>query len=85
MDGVRHGEGLFYYKEGGYYCGEWENDAMSGKGVLYYSTNKPAYDGYWREDLFHGQGILYNEFPESLDGPFDYHDFSKVENYWIKY
>ena len=47
---MRHGKGVFYYNEGGKYIGEWKQNKMFGKGVLYYPNNEIAYDGEWRND-----------------------------------
>ena len=43
LDGMRHGSGKFYYKEGSYYDGEWQNNKMHGKGTLYYPNGSIAY------------------------------------------
>jgi len=48
LGGCRHGFGSFYYEEGGKYCGEWVQNKMEGKGVLYYSSGKIAYEGEWK-------------------------------------
>lgn len=61
MGGLRHGQGTFYYKEGGKYIGEWKENKMNGKGTLYYPNDEVAYDGNWKDDQLHGNGTLYNE------------------------
>lgn len=33
------------FEDGAYYEGEFKDDKMNGKGVLYYAENQPAYDG----------------------------------------
>jgi len=73
------------FEDGAYYDGQFQQDKMSGKGVLYYAPNCPAYDGEWLDDQFHGIGTLYNECPVELEGPYDFRDFNEVDDYWIKY
>jgi hypothetical protein len=57
---MRHGRGKYFYKDGGYYDGEWVHNKMQGHGKLYYKSGKIAYDGKWSNDLFEGYGIMYN-------------------------
>lgn len=61
MNGMRSGRGKFYYLDGGVYDGEWKENRMHGRGVLYYANGEPAYDGEWQNDKFQGQGVLYND------------------------
>jgi hypothetical protein len=67
------------------YDGEWKENKMHGKGILYYASGTPAYDGEWFEDKFEGFGVLYNENPEEFNEPFDYNDFDLVEELWERY
>jgi len=46
----RHGQGSFYYQEGGYYEGNWKNNKMNGFGRLYYDNGRLAYEGQWYMD-----------------------------------
>ncbi len=82
---MRNGTGKFFYKEGSYYDGEWLNNKMHGKGMLYYASGKLAYDGEWYNDQFNGFGKVYNDEVKPLQGNFDYTDFNKLENYWEFY
>jgi antitoxin component YwqK of YwqJK toxin-antitoxin module len=50
LDGMRHGKGKFFYKEGSYYDGEWKNNKMHGFGTLYYPDGCIAYQGEWKDD-----------------------------------
>jgi len=43
--GLRHGNGKFYYADGGYYEGEWREGRMEGLGTLYYPSGSLAYLG----------------------------------------
>jgi lysyl-tRNA synthetase class I len=37
-NGMRDGYGVFYYKDGCYYQGEWRENKMHGKGQLYFNN-----------------------------------------------
>lgn len=63
---MRHGQGKFYYKDGGLYDGNWRQNKMDGQGSLYYQSGTIAYEGSWLNDQFHGRGKLSNESPEKL-------------------
>lgn len=63
---MRHGQGRFYYQDGGMYDGQWQYNKMNGKGMLYYQSGILAYDGQWKNDQFEGRGKLYNESPEKI-------------------
>lgn len=76
---MRHGKGVFYYNEGGKYIGEWKENKMNGKGVLYYPNNEIAYDGEWKDDQLWGRGTLYNEDVSQLNGSFDYKNWDQVD------
>lgn len=76
---LRHGFGTFYYKEGGKYTGDWKENKMSGKGILYYVNDQVAYDGEWKEDRLWGYGVLYNEDPHTLNHSFNYADWDDVD------
>ena len=84
-NGQRHGEGKFYYQDGGLYDGQWKKNKMDGFGKLYYQSGKLAYEGYWREDKFYGKGTLHNEVPDSLLSPYDFTNFDDIGECWIKY
>jgi hypothetical protein len=60
VNGMRHGQGTFYYQDGGRYEGNWKFNKMNGFGRLFYQTDKIAYEGEWVNDQFHGRGKLYN-------------------------
>jgi hypothetical protein len=36
-------------------------------------------------DEFYGQGKVYNEDQLPIQGPFDFTDFSEINNYWVSY
>ena len=82
---MRHGKGKFYYQDGGLYDGEWKENKMCGKGKLFYQSGKIAYEGDWDNDTFTGYGILYNEYPQSLNAPYNFEDFDNMEEVWTKF
>ena len=67
LNGQRHGKGKFYYQDGGFYDGEWNNNKMEGYGILFYQSNHKAYEGQWVNDQFHGFGKLFNDKPMNFD------------------
>ena len=82
---MKHGQGTYFYCDGGIYEGNWKNDRMDGYGKLFYENGQLAYEGYWFQDEFHGRGKVYNDLPRNFEGSFDYTDFSEVELYWVYY
>ena len=85
LNGVKEGPGKFFYENGAFFEGNFKDDKIHGRGILYYGFKKPAYDGEWEEDQFHGFGILYNEVPESDGQPYDYNDFNEIDKNWLRY
>lgn len=82
---MRHGEGKFYYQDGGLYSGNWKYNKMDGYGSLYYQSGKLAYEGNWVDDQFQGHGKLFNETPVPLNTEFDYRNFDEIDEYWEYY
>ena len=85
LNDMRHGQGKFYYQDGGLYSGNWHCNKMDGRGSLYYQSGKLAYEGDWKDDQFQGHGKLYNESPLPLPGQFDYRNFDDIDDYWQHY
>ena len=83
--GKRNGLGKFFYSEGSCYDGEWKDNKMNGYGILTYPNGAKAYEGYWKDDEFEGTGTIYNDSQATLDSPFDYTDFSQLDDYWVSY
>ena len=54
--GVKHGKGRLVL-EGSIYEGEFDNDEMSGNGVMEWENGK-KYQGEWRGGLMHGEGVF---------------------------
>lgn len=57
LEGVRHGNGSYFYRKGDRYEGEWKNDLREGSGVLW-STNGACYQGHFKADKKHGRGEI---------------------------
>ena len=57
-DGIRHGQGTYFWKSGDKYVGEWKNGKRDGKGTMYYASGK-KYIGEWKKSELHGEGIIY--------------------------
>ena len=77
---MRHGQGKFYYQDGGLYDGTWRHNKMDGFGSLFYQSGKIAYEGNWSNDQFQGHGKLYNENPYPLNqNSFDYANFDLID------
>ena len=53
-DGVPHGKGVFKYKNGNEYDGEFIKGMKDGHGR--YKSNEGEYDGFWKEDKKDGHG-----------------------------
>lgn len=81
--GKRQGKGVFQYNEGYKYEGNWQNDEMSGYGVLTCADGKVLYAGDWNKGKFDGRGTLYNQNPTV--GKFDGSDFQELGGMWVKY
>ena len=57
VDGKMHGNGRYWYEDGGVYDGQWIDSKMHGRGV-YTFANGNRYEGDWVEDLKDGHGTL---------------------------
>ena len=50
-----HGVGVFEWKDGRRYEGEYLNDKKEGYGVYSWPDGR-RYEGYWRDGMQHGEG-----------------------------
>ena len=57
-DGIRHGEGTYYWKNGNKYVGEWKNGKREGQGTYYWKKGS-KYVGEWKNSERHGKGVIY--------------------------
>jgi len=61
------GECAFYWKDGEYYIGNYENDKRNGLGT-YYWPNKEKYVGQWKDDKRNGKGTFYSKDGKEVTG-----------------
>lgn len=59
QNGMRHGEGTYFYKDGRKYVGQWKDDKEHGSGVLYSYNRNKIYDGQWQNGMRHGTCEIY--------------------------
>ncbi len=71
QDSVFHGYGLYFFEDGGYYKGDWENGTMKGKGEMLI-PDLEQYLGEFENGEYHGFGIL------------NYPDGGRYEGKWSK-
>lgn len=55
--GLRHGQGVLTWRDGGRYEGEWLEDQRHGEGVMVYA-NGNCYTGGWVQGAKHGNGTM---------------------------
>lgn len=53
-----HERGVFEWKDGSRYEGEYQHDKKEGYGVFEW-PNKKKYEGMWADGKQHGEGLLY--------------------------
>ena len=56
---VAEGYGIFYYKDGYIYEGEFKNGSQEGYGILYNENNKIIFKGQYKGNLREWYGIEY--------------------------
>ncbi|XP_076676071.1 uncharacterized protein LOC143373072 [Andrena cerasifolii] len=56
--GLRHGKGLYVFKNGARYDGEWRHGLKYGQGTFWYPDGT-RYEGEWKRDMAHGFGAYY--------------------------
>lgn len=55
---MRHGKGVYNYKDGSRYWGSWKNDLKCGVGIQIDHPTKEGYFGQWKKGKHHGRGAL---------------------------
>ena len=50
-----NGIGIYYYKDGDIFIGNYFNDKKNGKGQYIYSERKSALEGEWKEGIKNGK------------------------------
>ncbi|CAD8200737.1 unnamed protein product [Paramecium octaurelia] len=67
------------------YEGIFQGGKKQGLGKLINDDNEIIYEGYFFENQYHRTGVLKNQNPQPLTAPFNYKDFNKLGNMWVKY
>lgn len=70
-DTIFHGYGLYFFKDGGYYKGNWENGTMNGQGEMLI-PDQEKYHGDFKDGDYQGTGTLF------------YQDGGKYVGEWVK-
>jgi hypothetical protein len=53
----KQGRGLYRQVNGQYYMGDWKDNQMDGRGILYWDNNRIRHEGEFSNDIFHGKGV----------------------------
>lgn len=64
---MRHGRGLYVFKNGSRYLGEWRCGQKVGLGKFYYPDGS-WYKGQWKRDVRHGNGVYTYQNGDTYDG-----------------
>ena len=70
-DSIFQGHGIYFFEDGGYYKGNFENGLMNGQGEMYVPYEE-KYVGEFSDGKYHGFGIMY------------YPDGGRYEGQWNK-
>lgn len=57
LEGVKHGVGKEYYRDGSVYSGKFINGWREGLGELHDAKGELFYKGEWKRDYIHGKGL----------------------------
>ena len=53
----KSGKGIYYFKNGDFFKGEWKNGKKNGKGVFYYKDKNLEEEGFWEDDILKKEDI----------------------------
>ena len=67
-DTIFEGYGIYFFKDGGYYKGNWKNGDMSGEGEMLIPAQE-KYIGEFKDGKYHGQGTLFDNNGSKYVGP----------------
>lgn len=66
----KSGKGIYTYKDGSKWVGEFNNGKPYGQGICSYADGR-KYEGYWKKNVPQGEGIMYMENGEIYGGVWD--------------
>ncbi len=66
----KDGKGVYTYKDGSVWNGEFKNGKAYGKGICLYADGR-RYEGYWKNNVPQGEGIMYMQNGEIYGGEWD--------------
>ncbi|XP_015254872.1 PREDICTED: radial spoke head 1 homolog isoform X2 [Cyprinodon variegatus] len=72
VNGKRHGQGTYSFKNGGRYVGDYSQNKKHGQGTFYYPDGS-KYAGSWVEDLREGHGVYTYSNGDTYDGEWQHH------------
>jgi hypothetical protein len=79
----KQGRGLYRQVNGQYYMGDWKDNQMDGRGILYWDNNRIRYEGEFSNDMFHGKGV---EYPMMhFEAAMSYTNITLTADNWKKY
>lgn len=55
-DDMRSGSGKYYYNNGDFYDGQWDNHVRHGVGTYIYASSGLQYSGAWKDGKRDGEG-----------------------------
>ena len=59
-NGLKHGKGLYSFKNGTKYKGDYCEGKREGSGIVFHANDSIAYDGEIRDGLPHGKGYVFD-------------------------
>ena len=60
VNGLKEGNGIYYYNNGDKYEGDFKNNLREGKGIFYYNDGD-KYEGDFKNGIPDGKGIMFNK------------------------
>jgi|JI6StandDraft_1071083.scaffolds.fasta_scaffold16546_7 hypothetical protein len=79
----KQGRGIYRQPNGQYYLGDWRDNVMEGRGILYWNDNRIRYEGEFSNDMFHGKGV---EYPlMHVEAAVPYTNIIVTQDNWKKY
>eukprot|EP00340_Litonotus_pictus_P002393 CAMPEP_0170516292 /NCGR_PEP_ID=MMETSP0209-20121228/2543_1 /TAXON_ID=665100 ORGANISM="Litonotus pictus, Strain P1" /NCGR_SAMPLE_ID=MMETSP0209 /ASSEMBLY_ACC=CAM_ASM_000301 /LENGTH=764 /DNA_ID=CAMNT_0010801111 /DNA_START=96 /DNA_END=2390 /DNA_ORIENTATION=+ len=67
---LRHGKGVYTFKNGSGYYGQWEKNVKKGKGVSFNTGDVVIYEGEFDSNLMDGQGVFYFTNGDKIEATF---------------